>query len=70
LLAQLDAERLRATQHFACDGARVGDTVAPATGCTEHVVDGKTVDDRGIDALDRYAKGVLQHAPLFEVGES
>ena len=55
VLAQLDAERLRATQHLACDSARVGDSVAPAAGRAEHVVDGEAANDRGIDALDRYA---------------
>ena len=69
VLEHLDPELLRSTQHFARDGARVGNTVAPAAGRTEHVVDGEARHDRGVDALDRHAERVLQQAPLVEVGE-
>ena len=70
MLEHLDAELLRAAQHLERDAARIGDAVAPAARRTEHVVEGKTRHDRGVDPLDRHAERVLQRATLLELGQA
>ena len=68
-LADVDAECRRPPDELARHARGIGDAVLAADRRPEHVVGAESLDEGGVDALDRHAKGRLHGTPLLELRE-